>query len=120
MNNKLIIALSILGLSGCVSNSADTATPAPTDMAGIYKAPFFGGSVTWSINPDGTGFACEERTDVTIQPKLSDLVVNGNTVYSIYEFQVTAFDGQNLSVSGITDLDFKKRESLPIACKALL
>lgn len=39
---KIKTALACLFLSGCVTNSADTAVPAPTNLVGIYKAVIMG------------------------------------------------------------------------------
>ena len=110
-----VIALSIA--SGCVSNAADTATPAPTDLTGIYKATFFGGSVTWNIENDGTGVACEERTSMSTNAKLRDMVINGDTVYDVYEYKIVSKSSNGFSVSGIVDLDFRQINKMPAACR---
>ena len=86
----LTAALPLL-ITGCISNSADTATPAPTNLTGMYKSPIFGGSIAWLIREDGTGVSCEERTSMSTPPKVRDIVVNGDTVYDVFEFKVHFF-----------------------------
>lgn len=104
-------------LTGCLSNAADSATPAPTNLTGIYKAGFFGGSITWEIFEDGTGIACEQRVSMDEDTKLRDLVVNGSKAYDVFEFEISKVTRQGFHAEGVSDLDFKRISKLPISCK---
>ncbi|ENO1788126.1 hypothetical protein ACA870_002752 [Vibrio vulnificus] len=114
---KIKTALACLFLSGCVSNSADTAVPAPTNLVGIYKAVIMGGSITWEIFSDGTGVACEQRTDMNQDTKLRDLVINGNKAYDVFEFTITDVSDSGFQAVGIIDLEFNKLKKLPVSCR---
>ncbi|WP_158683775.1 hypothetical protein [Pseudoalteromonas sp. T1lg22] len=104
-------------MTGCVSNAADTATPAPTNLTGMYKASFFGGSVAWKIESDGTGVACEQRNTVGSTPTLRDMVINGTKAYDVFEFTITNVTEDGFTAEGISDMQFKKISKFPVACK---
>jgi|GEM_PF-5886941 len=110
-------AFTVLLACGCVSNAADTATPAPTELTGIYKATFMGGSVAWNIESDGTGVACEERTSMNTNAKLRDMVINGDTAYDVYEYKITGVTDTGFVANGIVNLDFKQINKMPAACR---
>ena len=110
-------AITVLFACGCVSNAADTATPAPTELTGIYKATFFGGSVAWNIDSDGTGVACEERTSMATNAKLRDMVINGDTAYDVYEYKITSVTDTGFIANGIANLEFKQINKMPAACR---
>lgn len=112
----LVVIVSALFIGGCISNSADTATPAPTNLTGMYKSPIFGGSIAWHIREDGTGVSCEERTSMSTPPKVRDIVVNGDTVYDVFEFKVVGRENNGIQVEGIMDLNFKQIDKMPAAC----
>lgn len=113
----IFCALSVSALCGCISNAADTATPMPTNLTGIYKASFFGGSVTWNIEADGTGVACEERVSMDTDAKVRNLVVNGDVVYDVFEFKISNVSDDGFKADGMSDLDFKKINKMPAACR---
>lgn len=112
-----ILMASFFALTGCISNAADTATPMPTNLTGIYKASFTGGSITWNIESDGTGVACEERVSMNTDAKLRNLVVNADVVYDVFEFKVSDVSSAGFKAEGVSDLTFKKINKMPVACK---
>ena len=115
--NSAVLVVSFIALTGCISNAADTATPMPTNLTGIYKASFTGGSITWNIESDGTGVACEERVSMNTDAKLRDLVVNGDIVYDVFEFKVSDVSSAGFKAEGVSDLTFKKITKMPVACR---
>lgn len=115
--NSAVLVVSFITLTGCISNAADTATPMPTNLTGIYKASFTGGSITWNIESDGTGVACEERVSMNTDAKLRNLVVNADVVYDVFEFKVSDVSSAGFKAEGVSDLTFKKINKMPVACK---
>lgn len=122
MNIRTItLFTSSLFLLGCASHASDSehAISAPTDMAGIYKAVYFGGTTTWHILEDGTGVACDTRTGIAANnaPPLRDLVINGTTVYEAYKYELKNITENGFLASGIMDIEFKRIKKLPVACR---
>lgn len=117
MKHSILSLCTALFLTGCISNAADKAVPAPTNLTGFYKASFLGGSVSWKINADGTGVACEERTSLNHQPKIRDMVVNGTKAFDVYEFEISDVSSDGFKANGFVDFTFKAIKHFPTACK---
>ena len=113
----VISVISAIALTGCISNSADTAIPAPTNLAGIYKAQITGGSIAWEIFADGTGVSCEQRNSMNTSVKLRDMVINGSKAYDVFEFTISDVNETGFTALGITNLTFTKMKKLPVACR---
>ena len=45
------------------------------------------------------------------------MVINGDTVYDVYEYKIVSKSSNGFSVSGIVDLDFRQINKMPAACR---
>jgi hypothetical protein len=116
---KLILSLALITITttGCAYNAADTATPAPTNLTGMYKASFFGGSVAWKVNDDGTGYACELRNGSSEAPMVRDIVINGTKAYDNFEFDIENVTKDGFTANGFVNFDFKSIKAMPRVCR---